>query len=554
MSKLKVNELDTESGTTITVTTGKTVDIPVGATITVAGTANLTSSTLTLPATLPATAGTNITNLPGANVTGTLPANTLVNAPAFDDASIQDDIAVLGFQVAAASDLAQYNLRDQIVNTFQTDAGVDTSASTGETRNSAGKYWQGSALAADVQVAFTASGAGTWSAPSGLSNFRLLVVGGGGSGGTTGWSGGAGGAGGLVYISDWQYLGGATVNYTIGGGGAIQNYPPNGLPGLVGADTVWDSSSLHQTITATGGGGGQARPATTVTAGGSGGGGAVSDTASQRLGGTSNQPVSFGVYTSVGHGYDGGDTDGAGGPYYQSAGGGGAGGVAPDVTSSDGASRGHGGAAWDGNAIFGAAVGDSGWFAGGGGGAGHSGRVNDGGYANGGDQTVGVKPGGGGNGDNYSGTTDGGPGTANTGGGAGGKRNDSTGYGGGSGVIIIKYASSTFNDMVLQSDATTAEAGTTATGDLVILYTPFAGTTTINTDLVAAVSRDNGTTFTNVTLVDKGSYSGTTEIATAHNIDLSGQPAGVAMKWKISTTTQSVSKQTRINGVSLGWA
>ena len=33
MSKLKVNELDTESGTTITVTTGKTLTVPSGATL-----------------------------------------------------------------------------------------------------------------------------------------------------------------------------------------------------------------------------------------------------------------------------------------------------------------------------------------------------------------------------------------------------------------------------------------------------------------------------------------------------------------------------------------
>ena len=53
MSKLKVNELDTESGTTITVTAGKTLDVPATSTLTVAGTqtvtgaVNLTSSTLT---------------------------------------------------------------------------------------------------------------------------------------------------------------------------------------------------------------------------------------------------------------------------------------------------------------------------------------------------------------------------------------------------------------------------------------------------------------------------------------------------------------------------
>ena len=108
--------------------------------------------------------------------------------------------------------------------------------------------------------------------------------------------------------------------------------------------------------------------------------------------------------------------------------------------------------------------------------------------------------------------------------------------------------------MTLVSTATTAEAGTTATGDLVILYTPATGTTTLNTDLIASVSRDNGTTYTVASLTGKGSYSGTTEIATVHNLDISGQPAGVAMRWKIVTANQGAAKDTRINGVSLGWA
>ena len=196
MSKLKVNELDTESGTTITVAAGKTLTVPATSTL------DISAATLTPPAVMPASSAANLTLIPAANVTGTLPLNTLGNAPSTDLTPIEDDIAVLGFQVAAASDLAQYNLRDQIVNTFQDATGVDASASTGETRNSAGKYWEGSAVSGDTQVAFTTVGAGTWSAPAGLSNFRLLVVGGGGSTAVSGWSNGGAGAGGLVYIAD----------------------------------------------------------------------------------------------------------------------------------------------------------------------------------------------------------------------------------------------------------------------------------------------------------------------------------------------------------------
>ena len=70
----------------------------------------------------------------------------------------------------------------------------------------------------------------------------------------------------------------------------------------------------------------------------------------------------------------------------------------------------------------------------------------------------------------------------------------------------------------------------------------------------AYVSRDNGTTYTQATLVGKGSYSGTTQIASTHDLDISAQPAGTSMRWKIETLVQSAALVTRINGVSLGWS
>ena len=84
---------------------------------------------------------------------------------------------------------------------------------------------------------------------------------------------------------------------------------------------------------------------------------------------------------------------------------------------------------------------------------------------------------------------------------------------------------------------------------------PSVGTTTLNTDLKAYVSRDNGTTYTQATLTGKGSYSGTTQIASVHNLDISGQPAGTSMRWKVETLNQSQGvKVTRLNGMSLGWS
>jgi len=266
-----------------------------------------------------------------------------------------------------------------------------------------------------------------------------------------------------------------------------------------------------------------------------------------------NQPVSFGSYTNVGHGYRGGNTWSVGAPNYVSSGGGGAGGVGGDIGSGQWGS--HGGQGYDASAVFGTSVGDAGWFGGGGGGAGHAGQSGYGGAGSNNNGSAGGYFGGGGTGDNHVGTNLGTSGLANTGGGAGGSRNDyGPAHSGGSGAIHIIYDYEQTLNMTLVSTSTTAEAGTTDTADFVILYTPQVGTTTLNTDLIASVSRDNGTTYTAATLTGKGSYSGTTQIATAHDIDISGQPAGVTMLWKIATANQSGAKETRINGVSLGWA
>ena len=108
------------------------------------------------------------------------------------------------------------------------------------------------------------------------------------------------------------------------------------------------------------------------------------------------------------------------------------------------------------------------------------------------------------------------------------------------------------SSMTLVSNATTAEAVPTK-GDLVMTYTNGAGTATINTDIKGWVSRDDGTTYTQFTLADEGDTGGHT-ILTAHDLDISGQPSGTSMRYKITTHNQSAAKETRIQAVSLGWS
>ena len=130
---------------------------------------------------------TNASNL----TSGSVPLAQLGNAPATDTTSIEDDIALLGFRIAANGSLAKYNLDDQIVDAFQDATGVDAGASTNEIFSSL-KYFSGDA---DAPTGGLITTHGSYTVHSFLttSNFIVngtgsgttvdyLVVGGGGSG------------------------------------------------------------------------------------------------------------------------------------------------------------------------------------------------------------------------------------------------------------------------------------------------------------------------------------------------------------------------------------
>ena len=145
-------------------------------------------------------------------------------------------------------------------------------------------------------------------------------------------------------------------------------------------------------------------------------------------------------------------------------------------------------------------------------------------------------------------------GLVSTGGGGGGVYGTGfqTGDQGGTGIILIRHRTEAYNDISLVSNSTTAES-TPTKGDIVMTYTNGAGTATVNTDIKAWISRDNGTTYTQATLSSEGTTGGHT-ILTAHNVDISSQPSGTSMRYKITTHNQSASKETRIQAVSLGWS
>ena len=519
MSEVKVNKISPRSGTDVTLgDSSDTFTVPSGATLDIASGATLTNN------------------------------GTATGFPEYDDSVVQSNIAMLGFKVAVNGSLTRYNLVDQSIDEFFDTSGVDASASTNEYRVASGAnyyYWGASGTqpsggdSTDTSVegfttqVFSAS-TGSLVIP-GSGNVTILVVGGGASGGN--YYAGGGGAGGLVYKAVHAVTAN-TYDAVIGAGGAANTSYQT--VGNSGADTTWTINGGAQEFIAKGGGGGGYESADNAVDGGSGGGQGYG----AHTGGASTQSAQSGESGSLGFGNAGGSGEGATGSY-NTGGGGGAGAVGANGTAD---SSGNGGDGKDYSAIFGTALGDSGWFAGGGGGG-----ITDNGTRQ---QGIGGA-GGGSNGATM--TSDSSAADANTGGGAGGggtavSYRDSGA--GGSGVILVRYADDEFldiDDLTLQSTDATALTAPTY-GEFVTLIENAYGTATLNTDIKGYISRDSGTTFTQGTLVDEGSWGTNKKILGFHDLDISAQPSGTSMCYKITTHNQAVSsKETRIYATSIGW-
>jgi len=76
------------------------------------------------------------------------------------------------------------------------------------------------------------------------------------------------------------------------------------------------------------------------------------------------------------------------------------------------------------------------------------------------------------------------------------------------------------------------------------------GTIVPGTHLVAYTSRDGGTTWTAGTLTAAETLADGTTIYETGEIDISGQPSGTAMKWRIVTGDAF---EVQVHGVSMLW-
>ena len=480
---------------------------------------------------------TNASNLSS----GSVPLARLGNVDTSGIDSNKEDIALLAFKTQANGSLARYNLVDQSVDSFEDASGISASDSAYEVRNAAGKYYSGGGQ--NYPTGGTVTTHGSYRVHSFLSGSTnvvaavagtvdVLMVGGGGAGGS--YHSGAGGAGGMIVGTGWTLPVGTSVA-VVGAGGVGQagntSYAVN-----KGADSTFRGE------TALGGGGAGtynlsgANPYAGGSTGGSGGGVAGGGPGTM-TGAAGNQPNP--TQPGTGYAFKGGDSQAG----WTHAGGGGGGAGAVGGNASGTATAGAGGAGRDNDFRTGSNV----TYAGGGGGGLWSGSTPGSGGSGGGG------PGGTGQGAGTAGTAN----TGGGGGGFGGNNGTQVGADGGSGIIVMRYLTTEFvayNDMILESNTITAQDAPTK-GDLVFTYTNGAGTAVVGTNITAEYSADAGSTWTDFGIA-AGDVQGTTgghTIVTKNNVSLTST-SGTSMRYRIKTLVQSVSMDTRIHAVSLGWS
>ena len=137
-------------------------------------------------------------------------------------------------------------------------------------------------------VTFTATGADTWTVPANVDSIDVLVVGGGGAGnrGICSYMWGAGGGGGgVAEVLNQPVTAGATVNITVGAGGAGNSLACPSYSDLNGAPRTGNAGGTSSVVTASGAsvaiyayGGGGSKQILGDTGGGAGGGTSVNGT------------------------------------------------------------------------------------------------------------------------------------------------------------------------------------------------------------------------------------------------------------------------------------
>ena len=115
-------------------------------------------------------------------------------------------------------------------------------------------------------------------------------------------------------------------------------------------------------------------------------------------------------------------------------------------------------------------------------------------------------------------------------------------------VLMTATASPVTTSTTIVSNAFTA--GSAPSTSRIVVFQENVDSITLNTDIIASISRDGGTTFTTATLTDSGYVTGSSgQRVLTGTATISGQPSGTSMRWKLALANN----QSKIHGVSLQW-
>jgi hypothetical protein len=112
---------------------------------------------------------------------------------------------------------------------------------------------------------------------------------------------------------------------------------------------------------------------------------------------------------------------------------------------------------------------------------------------------------------------------------------------------IEAFETLTSANMVLVSEIAVAE--TAPDEAFLVVWQEDVDTVTINTDLIAEVSRDDGSNWSTVTLTEESTLASGRILA--GSVDISGQPSDTDMLWRLTIANN---KEQRIHGVGLEWS
>ena len=513
-----------------------------------------------------------------------------------------NNIGLLGFKMAVNDGLTVFNLVDGVVDEFHDESGTDEAEGSNDYYCGTTDFYQnitftpacfsaGFSTTAITEPDTSVAGTnpvqsrgtyGSFTVPTAMTSLSVKAWGSGGSGASTPTCGNGGGGG--FSTGTFAVTPGQTLTVVVGEGGASPGtYSPcipgpshNGA-GFGGYRPAPAIAPFGNQQTVTGGGGARNTPGSNGYTSGGGGlsglftgclsGGAPTAVVIAGAGGGSELS---GTPNNNQGGAAGGATGYAGGGYPQSA-----------QTSNNSNSGGGGSQSVGGTGAPGSPNGGSGPFAGTPGGLFYGGN-NAGGvevnqtfgagggagyYGGGGGAWVGGRHGSGGGGSGYAGhpqvtspsVSSGAAGSLEGGGVGDPQYVPGTNDGGPSsprqpgqdGYVLLTGAGCVSSTASTTITSEPFASGTVATNSRIVVFEENVETPTLNTDIIASVSRDAGVTFTTATLSDSGYVTGSSgqRILTGQ-ADISGQPSGQSMRWKLALANNQV----KIHGVSLQWS